>query len=63
MVHDKRNKPVVDLKPEDIAVSDSGSAVKLTDLRLVTGKSGDHRITLVFDRLDPSSAAERARYC
>ncbi len=56
VVHDKRNKPVVDLKPEDIAVSDSGSAVKLTDLRLVTGKSGDHRITLVFDRLDPSSA-------
>lgn len=57
VVHDKRNKPVVDLKPEDIAVSDSGSAVKLTSLRLVTGKSGaNHRITLVFDRLDPSSA-------
>jgi VWFA-related protein len=56
VVHDKRNKPVVDLKPEDIAISDSGSAVKLTGLRLVTGKSGDHRITLVFDRLDPSSA-------
>jgi VWFA-related protein len=57
VVHDKRNKPVVDLKAEDIAVSDSGAAVKLTGLRLVTGKSGaDHRITLVFDRLDPSSA-------
>jgi VWFA-related protein len=57
VVHDKRNKPVVDLKPEDIAVSDSGSAVKLTGFRLVTGKSdANHRITLVFDRLDPSSA-------
>ena len=57
VVHDKRNKPVVDLKVEDIAVSDSGSAVELTGLRLVTGQSGaNHRITMVFDRLDPSSA-------
>jgi VWFA-related protein len=57
VVHDKRNKPVLDLEPADISVSDSGSAVKLTNLRLVTGKSGaNHRITLVFDRLDPSSA-------
>jgi VWFA-related protein len=57
VVRDKRNKPVVDLKPEDIAVSDSGAAVKVTDLRLVTGQSGgNHRITLLFDRLDPSSA-------
>ncbi|MGP0016978.1 MAG: VWA domain-containing protein, partial [Candidatus Sulfotelmatobacter sp.] len=57
VVHDNRNKPVVDLKPEDIAVTDGGSAVKISDLRLVTGQSGaNHRITLVFDRLDPSSA-------
>jgi VWFA-related protein len=56
VVHDKHNKPVVDLQPADIAVSDSGSTVKISELRLVTGKSGDHRITLVFDRLDPSSA-------
>ena len=57
VVHDKKNKPVLDLKPGDIAVTDSGSAVRITDLRLVNGQSGaNHRISLVFDRLDPSSA-------
>src|SRR5450432_3686944 len=57
VVHDKKNKNVLDLKPEDIAVTDSGSAVKLSNLRLVTGQtSAEHLITLVFDRLDPSSA-------
>ena len=56
VVHDKKDKPILDLKPEDLAVFDSGTAVKLTDLRLVTGQSGNHRITLLFDRLDPSSA-------
>src|SRR5580658_4869172 len=56
VVHEKGNKPVLDLKPGDIAVTDSGSAVKLSDLRLVTGQSGARLITLVFDRLDPSSA-------
>jgi VWFA-related protein len=57
VVRNKKNDPVVDLKPEDIAVSDSGSVVKLTDLRLVTGQSGaDHLVTLLFDQLDPSAA-------
>ena len=57
VVHDKKNKNVLDLKPEDIAVTDGGSAVKLSNLRLVTGQtSAEHLITLVFDRLDPSSA-------
>ena len=57
VVHNKKNEPVLDLKPGDIAVTDSGSAVKISDLRLVTGKSGsEHRISLVFDRLEPSSA-------
>lgn len=61
VVRDKKNKPVVDLKPEDIAVTDSKSAVKLSDLRLVTGTSGRAPlITLVFDRLEPS-AAKNAR--
>ncbi len=56
VVRDK-NKPVMDLKPEDISVSDSGSAVKLSGLRLVTGAPAeDRRVTLIFDRLDPSSA-------
>lgn len=57
IVHNKKNKPVLDLKPTDIGVTDNGSAVKLSDLRLVTDKSGaEHFVTLFFDRLDPSSA-------
>ncbi len=57
VVHNKKNDPVVDLQPGDIAISDSGSAVKISDLRLVTGQAGsEHLITLVFDRLEPSSA-------
>ena len=57
VVRDKKNKPVLDLKPEDIAVKDNGSAVKLSNLRLMTGQSGaDHLITLVFDPLDPAAA-------
>jgi VWFA-related protein len=61
VVHDKKNKPVVDLKPADIAVSESGSAVKLSDLRLIGGQpAANHPITLLFDPLD-SSAATNAR--
>src|SRR5580692_2134205 len=57
VVHDKKNRPVVDLRPADITVSDSGSAVKLSDLRLVSGQSAaDHPITLLFDPLDTSGA-------
>ncbi len=53
----RRNKPVLDLKPSDLAVTDIGSRVTLTGLQLVTESSGsDHLITLVFDRLDPSSS-------
>lgn len=57
VVHNKKNEPVLDLKPGDIAITDSGSSVKVSDLRLVSAQSGaEHLITLVFDRLDPSSA-------
>lgn len=52
-----KKKPVLDLKPEDITVTDNGAAVKLSDLRLVTGQPGaNHLITLLFDSLDPSAA-------
>jgi VWFA-related protein len=52
-----KKKTVLDLKPEDIVVTDDGSVVKLSDLRLVNGQSGrDHLITFLFDPLDPSSA-------
>jgi len=57
VVHNKNNEAVLDLKPGDITVTDSGSAVKLSDLRLVTGQSAaQHQITLVFGRLEPSGA-------
>jgi len=53
----QKNKPVLDLKPGDLAITDNGLPVKLSDLHLVTGESAaQHRVTLVFDRLDPSSA-------
>jgi VWFA-related protein len=51
-----KKKPVMDLKPEDVAVTDDGSAVKLSALRVVTGQSSaNHLVTLVFDSLDPSA--------
>ena len=57
VVRNKKNEAVLDLKPPDIAITDGGSAVKVSDLRLVTGQSAaQHQITLVFGRLDPSSA-------
>ena len=56
-VRTRRNKPVLDLKPSDLAITDDGSPVSLTDLHLVTGDSrSNHLITLLFDPLDPSSS-------
>lgn len=55
-VHDKRGRPVLDLKPGEIAITDDGSPVTLNSLRLVTGKEeSDRLITLVFDI--PSTAS------
>src|SRR5580658_3845484 len=57
VAREKNSKTVLDLKPADITITDGGSAVKLSDLRLVTAQSGTGRlITLVFDRFQPSSA-------
>jgi VWFA-related protein len=51
VVHDKRGKPVVDLKPEELSVTDDGDPVTLNSLRLVSGEQqSEHLITLVFDR-------------
>lgn len=64
VVHDKKQRSVLDLKPEDVAITDNGDPVKVTSLRLVNGASENgHLITLVFDRLSPSlkkKAAELA---
>jgi VWFA-related protein len=57
VVRTKRDKPVLDLKPSDLAVTDNGSPVNLADLHLVTGESkSEHLVTFLFDRLDPGPA-------
>lgn len=57
VARNKKKKPVLDLKPEDLVITDNGSAVKVSALRVVAGKSStDHLITLLFDALDPSAA-------
>jgi VWFA-related protein len=56
VVRDKK-KPVLDLKPEDVVITDDGTVVKLSNLRLVTGQSSaNHLITFLFDSLNPSAA-------
>ena len=53
VVHDKKHKPVLDLKAEDIAITDDGTPVKLNGFRLVRGEAGSgHVVTLVFDRFE-----------
>ena len=50
VVDTKNNKPILDLKPEEIEITDDKSPVKLSSLLLVSGKQeSDHLITLVFD--------------
>jgi VWFA-related protein len=69
VVLDKKNKPVLDLKPGQITVTDDGSPVTLSNLRLVNGKEkSEHLLTLLFDRpglvedgrgaVDPSAMSE-----
>jgi hypothetical protein len=49
VVRDKRNKPVTNLSPADIKVSDAGNPVQLADLHLVTPESGSATtIALLF---------------
>jgi len=51
VVHDRKDKPVLDLKREEITVTDNGSPVTLNSFRLVNGaKTSEHLITLIFDR-------------
>jgi len=51
-VHDRRHRPVLDIKPSDLAITDDGTPVKLTGLHLVTAEAAatrGHLITLIFD--------------
>ncbi len=55
VVHGKKNKPVLDLKPADLAVTDNGVSVPLKSLRLVSNEpSKKQLISLVFDRPSPT---------
>jgi len=57
VVHDKHHKLITDLKPEEIAVTDEGTPVKLNDFHLVRGESTrGHMVTLVFDRFSGQMA-------
>ncbi len=55
VVHDKKNRPVLDLKQGDLAVTDNGAPVPLKSLRLVSKEQPSAcLITLVFDRPSPA---------
>ena len=56
VAHTKKNKPVLDLRIADLAITDNGTTVHPSDLHLMT-ESSDRLITLLFDRLSPSSTA------
>lgn len=56
VVRTKGGKPVLDLKPEDVTITDDGKPVKLADLHLVKGTEAEHLVTLVFDQLEPGPA-------
>ena len=50
-VRDRHNRPILDLKPEELTVADNGKPAKLANLRLVTGEHQDEPlITPLFDR-------------
>lgn len=60
IVRDKRGRPVLDLKPEEIRIDDAGSAVEIKNLRLVKGTRPDGKaditrelrlVTMVFERM------------
>jgi VWFA-related protein len=53
LVHDGKGRPVLDLTPQQLTVTDDGSEVKLKNLRLVQDdRESGHEVTLVFGRLD-----------
>lgn len=57
VVRTKSNKPILDLKPSDFALTDNGSPVTLSGFHFVTGDNqSQHLVTLVFDRLAPGPA-------
>jgi hypothetical protein len=50
-VRDRHNKPVLDLHPEEIAITDNGVPAKVSDLRLLNGNAqNEPLITFFFER-------------
>jgi VWFA-related protein len=59
VVHNKRHNAVLDLKPEDLVVTDNDVPVKLSEFHLVRGEtaaSRGHVITLLFDPFGGATA-------
>lgn len=55
-VRTKHNKPVLNLEPSQLTVTDDGSPIRFTSLHRVDNSSGSqHLITFLFDRLDRAS--------
>jgi VWFA-related protein len=53
VVLDKKNKPILNLKPGEIAITDGDSPINLSNLRLVNGKEkSEHLLTLLFDQTE-----------
>ena len=51
IVHDSGNKPVLDLQPADLSITDDGQPVTFSQLRLVNGVQQDQPlVTLLFNR-------------
>ena len=56
VVHDKKDKPVLDLKPEDLTITDDGSPIRLDNLRLVDQhKDARQVVSFVFDSFPPEN--------
>src|SRR5208283_18627 len=53
VAHDKRDKPVLDLKPEDLTLTDDGSPVSLDNLQLVDQHRARQVVSFVFDPFPP----------
>ena len=60
--HDKKDRPLTDLKAGDIAINDAGRAVDSREVSITDdAASGDHVITFLFDQLDFAGAKNAAR--
>src|ERR1700722_10859796 len=56
-VQDKKHKKVLDLKPQDIVITDNNVPVTLSSFQLMQGKSqNDQLVTMVFDHFEGAGA-------